>query len=96
MRFARSGADAPPEDAGSLAPEHLPALFRLAALLRVASVLASAGGGASAVRLNIAGGELVVTPGAAATAAERAALAAAAPLCAKTFGLTPRFGEVAL
>jgi len=95
VRFAKSGLDTPPVDAPEVAAEHRPPLFRMAALLRTADALAS-GDRFSGMRLNISGGELVITPRIPATGAERAELARGAELFMRVFGLKPRLGEVSL
>ena len=95
VRFARNGGTAP-EDVENIAPALRPELFRMAAILRIAPVLARTPGGVSGMHLNFAGDELVVTFRSAATGAERFELAQGAALFLRVFGVTPRIGEATL
>ena len=95
VRFARNGGTAP-ENIESIAPALRPELFRMAAILRIAPVLALTPGGVSGMHLNFAGDELVVTFRSAATGAERSELAQGAALFLRVFGVTPRIGEATL
>ena len=95
VRFARSRGTAP-EHIETVAPELRSELFRMAAILRAASVLALTPGGVSGMRLNFAGDELVATFRSGATGAERAELERAAALFLRVFGVAPRIGEASL
>ena len=95
VRFAGSRGTAP-ENIENIAPALRPELFRMAAILRAAAVLALTPGGVSGMRLNFAGDELVATFRSAATGAERAELERAAELFLRVFGVAPRIGEAAL
>ncbi len=88
-----NGDAIPAPVSAALPPEHRPTLFKLAALLRVAAALSESRAALDDPRLNIAGGEFLITPRSAAGGADRSLLARHAELFVRVFGLRPRFAE---